>query len=116
MRSWDELIEIEAGKVLVESRKQLSELIALNNQLSVEIGSEIDKILNKLTRREAIVEYGVVDVVRNDDSLREWETTFSVVNMAGNCIVRLACEGYYLQAVSLVRQELEGVAEHVNLI
>ena len=113
--NWDIYIKIEADKVSQETRKQLSSRIDQNNQVSNEIGSGIDKILNQLTRKE-IREYGPVNVIRNDKTHREWETVFSVVNMAGNSVVSLTCSGYYLQAITLVRQELEGLAQLEHII
>lgn len=110
VRNWDTFIEIEADKVAQETRKRLSSRIEQNNNVSKEIGSEIDRILNKVTRRE-VREYGAVELIRNDETHREWETAFAVVNMAGNPVVSLISSGYYLQAITLVRQELEGLAQ-----
>lgn len=116
MRTWDKLIEIEADQVLAESRERLSAILEVNDHISMEIGSDIDQILNNVTRKE-MREWGPVEVARTDQTLKRWEVTFSVVNMANRGIVRLTLEGYYLQAVSLLRQELEGVAQlkHITL-
>lgn len=115
MRNWDEIIAIEADKVSQEARMRLTSRIEQNNQISKKIGSGIDKILNKSTRRE-VRYYGPVEVARDDEIHREWETVFSVVNMAGNAVVHLAFAGYYLQAITLVRQELEGLAQLEHII
>ena len=115
MTTWDEIIAIEADNISREARKRLSSRIEQNNQISKNIGSGIDKIFNKLTRME-VREHGPVEVVRDDETHREWETAFSVVNMTGNAVVHLIFAGYYLQAITLVRQELEGLAqlEHIT--
>lgn len=115
MRNWDSLIALEAGMVGEKTRRDLTALLQENEAISESIGKCIDSILNMVTRSENL-DKGIVEVVRVNEAQREWEATFSVVNMGANPIVRLICEGYYLQAICLVRQELEGIAQFKHIL
>lgn len=115
MRNWDTFIGMQAERVEERTRRELASLLQECWDISENIGEYIDLILNRLTRSEQR-DGQTFHVVRNDESLREWEATFSVVNMAATPIIRLVCEGYYLQAICLVRQEFEGIAQFKHIL
>lgn len=115
MRNWDVFISIQAEKNGKIAQRELASLLQECEAISKKIGECIDLILNRTTRSE-LRDGTTLHVVRSDESLREWEATFSVVNMAATPIIFLICGGYYLQAICLVRQEFEGIAQFRHIL
>ena len=108
MSRWDAAISIETEKILRRSQEDLGAQIRRNAEIASNVERVIDRIVNRLSRRETLDV--LVHTVRQDRTLQEWEATFAAINMCSVPTVQLILEGLYLQACALVRQELEGLA------
>ncbi|MDR7047752.1 hypothetical protein J2X54_000187 [Duganella sp. 3397] len=115
MRNWDDFIAIEAGKICNISEAEFTDLLKQNAATSKLLGASLDLMLNNLSTPE--LRNGIThQVVRNDPVQREWEATFSAVNMVGPVIISLAMQGFYAAAICLLRHELEGVAQLKHIL
>jgi|GEM_PF-4424046 len=115
MRNWDHFIVIESEKINAKSSTDLAAVLKKNDAASKRLGELLDLMLNNMSVPE--VRDGVTyHVVRTDSVQREWEATFSTVNMTGPVIVSLAMQGFYSSAICLLRQELEGVAQLTHIL
>lgn len=110
MRNWDELIAIQSEKIHKQSIDSLAIVLKRNRAVSERLGGAIELMLNNLSVPE--LRDGVIyHVARTDPVQREWEATFSAINMIGPAVVNLVCQGFYVPAICLLRQELEGIAQ-----
>jgi len=114
-RNWTELIGIKAERIRKLTRDECAEVLQENLRLSLKFGELIDSILNQVTQ-ERLQGNQISYVVRNNPVEREWEATFSTVHMADAPITGLICEGFYLQAIVLLRQEMEGMAQLTHIL
>lgn len=115
MRNWDQIIAIEGQKIDSKLREPLAEVLRRNHVVAEVLGASIDLMLNNLSVPE--VRDGITyQLARTDPVMQEWEATFSTVNMLGPVIVSLACQGFYLPAICLLRQELEGIAQLKHIL
>ncbi|WP_156116672.1 hypothetical protein [Massilia sp. 9096] len=115
MRNWDQFIVITSEKINAKSSTDLTALLKKNNEVSKRLGEFLDLMLNNMSIPE-IREGVTYQMVRTDPVQREWEATFSTVNMTGPVIVSLAMQGFYSSAICLLRQELEGTAQLKHIL
>jgi hypothetical protein len=115
MRNWDDLITIQSEKIHEQSIDGLAVVLKRNRAVSERLGETIELMLNNLSVPE--LRDGVTyHVVRTDPVQREWEATFSAINMIGPAVVSLACQGFYVPAICLLRQEFEGIAQLTHVL
>ena len=114
-RNWTELIGFQADSIHQLTIEKCGDILDENLSLSLTFGELIDSILNQVASQH-MEEGQIFHIVRNDPVEREWEATFSTVHMADAPITRLICEGFYLQAIVLLRQQLEGMSQLQHIL
>lgn len=90
--------------------KRIIRLRALQESVNSRIDEQIIEVLNKRTTTES--RDGMAhEIVRFDETRREWEAVFVPV-WSGAKLVDIAIDcGFYLRAMCLIRQEVEGLAQ-----
>lgn len=110
MTNLDAAILNSSDRIELVARREHAICIEQLAHLAHALESKIDEIRNQFTTPE-ISGGGVVNAIRVDEVSSQWEAVFSVINMASGPILQLALRGLYLQAICLIRQEYEGIAQ-----
>lgn len=116
MRNWSTLISLEAEKIASQSRLDCEEQIRSLDEASERLGELLYKILNQITLETKDENGFLRHVVRSDETLKEWEATFAVINMCNEPVIYLTRNGYYMQSLAVLRQELEGIAQLTHIL